>query len=69
VRGVVDTKVIEGGEPVLTMYRVNAEGEEVEGRLVVDRALFAWDIDSSMNVIPRGPLILTVERTPQQQEG
>jgi len=67
VRGVVDTKVIKGdGDPVLTMYRVNVDGEEVAGRLVVDKALFAWDIDSSKNVIQRGLLIATDAETPQQ---
>lgn len=67
VRGVVNTQVIKGdGEPVLTMYRVNADGEEVEGRLVVDQALFAWDIDSSKKVIPRGLLINTEGGATQQ---
>jgi hypothetical protein len=67
VRGVVSTQVIKGdGEPVLTMYRVDADGEEFEGRLVVDKALFAWDISSSKNVIPRGLLISTEGVTTQQ---
>jgi hypothetical protein len=38
----------------------------LEGRLVVDKALFAWDIDSSKNVIPRGLLINTEGGTTQQ---
>ncbi len=44
------------GEPVLVLEQLNEKGELDSGRVVVDRDLFAWDIDKDGNVTPRGAL-------------
>jgi hypothetical protein len=45
------------GEPVLVLEQLNEKGELEHGRVVVDRDLFAWDIDDDGNLTERGPLI------------
>jgi hypothetical protein len=44
------------GEPMLVIQQLDSDGNVASGRLVVDRHLYAWDLDSDNNVIPRGPL-------------
>jgi hypothetical protein len=52
-----NTSVIEGqGEPCLVLEQLDEAGEPRSGRLVVDRELYAWDIDDDGNVVPRGDL-------------
>lgn len=45
------------GEPVLVLEQLDDNGEVESGRVVVDRDLFAWDIDADGNVMPRGTLL------------
>jgi hypothetical protein len=45
------------GEPVLVVQQLDEDGGVDNGRIVVDRELFAWDIDADGNVTPRGPLV------------
>ncbi len=44
------------GEPVLVLEQLDEHGALDSGRIVVDRDLFAWDIDADGNVKPRGSL-------------
>jgi hypothetical protein len=44
------------GEPVLILEQLDEHGELDSGQMVVDRDLFAWDIDADGKVSPRGPL-------------
>jgi hypothetical protein len=50
------TVIEKQGEPVLVLEQLNEHGELEHGRVVVDRDLFAWDIDADGNVTRRGPL-------------
>jgi hypothetical protein len=45
------------GEPVLVVEQVEPDGAVLSARLVVDRQLFAWDLNDRRQVVPRGPLI------------
>jgi restriction endonuclease len=45
------------GEPLLVLEQLDEHGDLDSGRMVVDRDLFAWDIDADGNVRPRGVLI------------
>jgi hypothetical protein len=45
------------GEPVLVVQQLGEDGGVDNGRIVVDRELFAWDIDADGKVTPRGSLI------------
>ena len=47
------------GEPVLVVEQLGEDGGVDNGRVVVDRELFAWDIDGVGNVTPRGKLVPT----------
>jgi hypothetical protein len=51
------TVVQQEGEPRLVVFQLGRNGEPTSGRLVVDRDLFACDIDEQNRVIPRGRLI------------
>ena len=44
------------GEPVLVVEQLGADGKPTSGRLVVDRDLWAWDLDDNNEVVPRGRL-------------
>jgi hypothetical protein len=44
------------GEPALVLEQLNEKGELQHGQVVVDRDLFAWDIDDDGKVTQRGPL-------------
>jgi hypothetical protein len=56
--GPAHTTVVEReGEPQLVVFQLDPDGVPTSGRLVVDRDLFAWDIDEQNHVIPRGKLI------------
>jgi len=44
------------GEPMLVLEQLDESGGIESGRVVVDRDLFAWDIDADGNVTPRGTL-------------
>lgn len=44
------------GEPVLVLEQLDESGDVESGRVVVDRDLFAWDIDADGNVTLRGTL-------------
>jgi hypothetical protein len=44
------------GQPVLILEQLDEHGELDSGRMVIDRDLFAWDIDTEGNVRPRGLL-------------
>lgn len=48
-------------EPWLVLEQLDENGDPCEGRLVVDRGLYAWDIDEDGSVSARGDL--TVPRT------
>jgi hypothetical protein len=39
------------------VQRIEPDGSVSAGRLVVDRQLFAWDLNDERHVVPRGPLI------------
>lgn len=55
------TTIVHGqGEPVLVLEELDKSGEVEFGRLVVDRELFAWDIDSAGSIRPRGSLAADV---------
>lgn len=45
------------GEPLLVLEQLDEHGDLDSGHMVVDRDLFAWDIDAEGNVRPRGGLI------------
>ena len=45
------------GEPLLVLEQLNEKGEPEHGRVVVDKDLFAWDIDDAGNLTPRGRLL------------
>jgi Restriction endonuclease len=49
------------GEPVLILEQLDDNGELESGQMVVDRELFAWDIDADGNVRPRGSLARSAE--------
>ncbi len=51
------------GEPVLILEQLDGRGETESGRVVVDRELYAWDIDADGKVTPRGALTGRDERT------
>jgi hypothetical protein len=53
----VEIRSTERGEPVLVVQRIEPDGSVSTGRLVVDRQLFAWDLDDERHVVSRGPLI------------
>ena len=53
----IETKITAKGQPVLVVQRIEPDGSVAAGRLVVDRQLFAWDLDDERHVVPRGPLI------------
>jgi hypothetical protein len=53
----IETRTTGKGEPVLVVQRIEPDGSVSAGRLVVDRQLFAWDLDDERHVVPRGPLI------------
>ncbi len=56
-RGEPSVTVIEAeGDPVLVVEQFDEKGEVESGRLVVDRHLWAWDLDADNNVVPRGQL-------------
>jgi Restriction endonuclease len=44
------------GEPCLVLQQLDDEGNPQNGRLVVDRHLYAWDIDAKGAVVSRGEL-------------
>jgi hypothetical protein len=50
---------------VLVLEQLGEHGELESGRMVVDRELFAWGIDSAGNVRPRGSLTGTTPRHPR----
>ena len=48
---------IEGkGHPELVLQQLGDDCKPTSGRLVVDRDLYAWDVDKKNNVVPRGQL-------------
>jgi hypothetical protein len=52
-----ESSVVEGkGEPCLVVELLDADGEPERARLVVDQALYAWDIADDGTVSPRGDL-------------
>jgi hypothetical protein len=53
----IETRTTGKGEPVLVVQRIEPDGSVSAGRLVIDRQLFAWDLDDERHVVPRGPLI------------
>lgn len=56
-KGEPTVTVVEGkGSPVLVLQQLDEHGELSLGRLVVDRHLWAWDLEDHNNVVPRGPL-------------
>jgi Restriction endonuclease len=56
-RGEPSVSVIESdGDPVLVVQQLDEKGEIESGRLVVDRQLWAWDLDADNNDVPRGQL-------------
>jgi hypothetical protein len=44
------------GEPMLVLEQLDDKGELEQGRMVIDRDLFAWDIDGDGKVTQRGAL-------------
>lgn len=44
------------GEPMLVVEQLDEHGDLMNGRLVVDLDLYAWDIDEDGNVVARGEL-------------
>jgi hypothetical protein len=56
-KGEPTVTVVEGeGDPVLVLQQLDENGATTSGRLVVDRHLWAWDLDDQNSVVPRGPL-------------
>jgi hypothetical protein len=52
-----ETVVAEGkGEPCLVLEQLDQDGEPEQARLVVDQALYAWDIEEDGTVTARGEL-------------
>jgi hypothetical protein len=54
------------GEPVLVLEQLDENGDLDSGRVVVDRELYAWEIDTSGNVTPRGQLGAPDDRNARQ---
>ncbi len=50
------------GEPLLILEQLGEHGEVDSGRMVIDRELYAWDIDPDGKVTPRGSLTSAEEQ-------
>ncbi|HEX3512044.1 MAG TPA: restriction endonuclease [Solirubrobacteraceae bacterium] len=55
-RGSHTTRTERQGDPMLVLEQLNEKGELEHDRVVIDRDLFAWDIDDHGNVTQRGQL-------------